>query len=240
MRTAKVKKWAEFQHYKNRCPPWIKLQKSILDDFDFACLPIASKALAPLLWLLASESTDGEVRIDPDWLAFRLRFSVDDVRAGLTPLIEKGFLIVASGVLAECLQDACLEGEGETEGEGDIEPKGSSASAGADAPPAAPKIPYQAIVDAYNTTMTNLPRVRELTPKRRTLIRSAWQASRQRQGMEFWGAYFAECQDDPFLNGTGPYRPPHDNWRPSFDYLLKADVVTKVFEAAMDRMERES
>jgi hypothetical protein len=117
MATARVKNWSDFQHYKNRCPPWIKLQKDLLDNYEFACLPIASKALAPLLWLLASESMEGEVRIDPEWLAFRLRFSVDDVGAGLTPLIEKGFLVVASGVLAPCLQSACLEGEGETEEE---------------------------------------------------------------------------------------------------------------------------
>ena len=117
MTTATVKKWADFQHYKNRCPPWIKLQKSILDDFDFACLPLASKALAPLLWLLASESMDGSVRIDADWLAFRLRFTVADVEAGLSPLIDKGFLIVASDVLAPRLQDACLEAEAEAEAE---------------------------------------------------------------------------------------------------------------------------
>jgi hypothetical protein len=121
--TAIIKKWADFQHYKNRCPPWIKLQKSILDDFDFACLPLASKALAPLLWLIASESMDGSVRIDPDWLAFRLRFTVSDIEDGLTPLIDKGFLILASGVLAPRLQHACLEGEAEaeTEGEGETE-----------------------------------------------------------------------------------------------------------------------
>jgi hypothetical protein len=117
MAVATIKNWGDFQHYKNRCPPWIKLQKSLLDNFEFACLPIASKALAPLLWLLASESMDGSVRVDPEWLAFRLRFTVDDIQAGLTPLFDKGFLVLASSVLAPCLRDACLEGEGEGEGE---------------------------------------------------------------------------------------------------------------------------
>lgn len=115
--------------------------------------------------------------------------------------------------------------------------KSSCASASADAP-ANDRVPFQQIVDAYNATLTGLAKVRELTTKRKTLIRSAWAASPQRRSVPFWEAYFAECQDDDFLNGTGPYREPHANWRPTFDYLLRADVVTKVFERAMDRMER--
>jgi hypothetical protein len=107
-------------------------------------------------------------------------------------------------------------------------------------PPAdrADPIPFAEIVAEYNRTLTGLPKVRELTPKRRTLIRTAWQASPKRRNIEFWRSYLAECQDDDFLNGTGPYREPHANWRPDFDYLLSAKCVTKVFERAMDRIER--
>ena len=47
--------WARFQHYNTRRPPWIKLHRGLLDDYQFHTLPLASKALAPLLWLLASE-----------------------------------------------------------------------------------------------------------------------------------------------------------------------------------------
>lgn len=114
--TARVKNWAEFQHYRDRAPPWIKLHRKLLDDFEFARLPIASKALAPLLWLLAAESIDGTVRIDPDWLAFRLHMPQADVEAGLSPLIDRGFLEIASGELAPCLQRATPETETETEG----------------------------------------------------------------------------------------------------------------------------
>lgn len=131
----------------------------------------------------------------------------------------------------------------EDQEQGSASPDGAAASAHANgqqsaASPSADRIPYQAIVDAYNATMTGLAKARELSPKRRALIRSAWQASSQRRSVKFWQAYFDECQDDPFNNGTGPYRSPHENWRPTFDYLLRADVVTKIFEAAMDRMER--
>lgn len=127
-----------------------------------------------------------------------------------------------------------------TEQEHELPIGNSSPSAGAEGPPTkSDPIPYQAIVDAYNGTMAGLPKVRELTAKRRALIRGAWQASPQRRCIEFWrDAYFPECNDDPFTNGTGPYANGHEGWRPSFDYLLRADVVTRIYERALDRMER--
>lgn len=108
------KNWSKFQHYKDRSPPWIKLHRELLDDREFMLLPIASKALAPLLWLLASESADGTFDASDEELIFRLRVTQKDL-AGLRPLIDKGFFTVASGVLAERKQVARPEGEGETE-----------------------------------------------------------------------------------------------------------------------------
>jgi hypothetical protein len=81
------------------------------------CLPLASKALAPLLWLLASESKDGTFDGSLDELVFRLHITPKDYEDGIKPLIDKGFFVIASGVLAECYQDAIpeTETEGETE-----------------------------------------------------------------------------------------------------------------------------
>ena len=111
------KNWAVFQHYKDRCPPWIKLHRDLLNDRVYMCLPLASKALAPLLWLLASESKDGIFDGSLDELVFRLHITPKDYEDGIKPLIHKGFFVVASGVLAECYQDAIPETEGETEKE---------------------------------------------------------------------------------------------------------------------------
>lgn len=111
------KNWAVFQHYKDRCPPWIKLHRDLLNDRVFMCLPLASKALAPLLWLLASESKDGTFDGSLDELVFRLHITPKEYEDGIKPLIHKGFFVVASGVLADSYQDAIPETEGETETE---------------------------------------------------------------------------------------------------------------------------
>lgn len=122
------KNWAVFQHYKDRCPPWIKLHRDLLNDRVFMCLPLASKALAPLLWLLASESKDGVFDGSLDELVFRLHITPKDYQDGVKPLIDKGFFVVASGVLADCYQDAIPEREGETETETKTERKKNATS----------------------------------------------------------------------------------------------------------------
>jgi len=117
------KNWAIFQHYKDRCPPWIKLHRDLLNDRAFMRLPIASKAIAPMLWLLASESKDGVFDGSLDELVFRLHISPKEYQDGVKPLIDNDFFILVSGVLAERKQVAIPETETETETEGETETK---------------------------------------------------------------------------------------------------------------------
>lgn len=118
-----VRNWSDFQHYKDRSPPWIRLHRELLDNYEFQCLPVASRALAPMLWLLAASSEDlKEPKIDatPAKLAFRLRTTEAEIMLAIKPLIDEGFFVVlqdASGVLARCKQLAVPETEAETETE---------------------------------------------------------------------------------------------------------------------------
>ena len=116
-----VKKWDDFQHYRDRSPPWIKLHKTLLDDYEYQALPLASRALAPMLWLLASESRDGTFDATPEKIAFRLRTTPAEVIAAIKPMIQAGFLINASAMLAPCYRDAIAETEREAEAEGETE-----------------------------------------------------------------------------------------------------------------------
>ena len=126
-----IKNWSKFQHYKDRTPPWIKLHKGLLNDRDYLALPIEGMAIAPLIWLLASDlSTTGQFEISLDDLAWRLRLDSDLLARGLQQLADKKFIDISDipDLLADCKQDASAvlascyprdrgETEGETEGE---------------------------------------------------------------------------------------------------------------------------
>ncbi len=117
-----VKNWFEFQHYKDRNPPWIKLHRALLDDYEFSCLQDASKVHLVLIWLLASQS-DGRIPNDPKFLQHKLSLkSPPDLQA----LITTGFLIVeqyASNLLAASASDLRLETEAYKASETDTPPK---------------------------------------------------------------------------------------------------------------------
>lgn len=114
------KNWKNFQHYTDRKPTWIKLHRALLDDYQYSCLPLASQALAPRLWLLASEYEDGKIDADLDEMAFRLHVQKFDLIEALKPLVSSGFFIDDSNLLAERYQDAIPEKERETQEETEI------------------------------------------------------------------------------------------------------------------------
>jgi hypothetical protein len=109
-----VRDFDRLQHYRNRTPPWVKLYNDLLDNYEFARLQDASKAHLVLLYLLASRHAN-RLPCDSDWLARRMGATEP---VNLQVLADAGFIIMeqsASGVLADCKQDACLEGETERE-----------------------------------------------------------------------------------------------------------------------------
>src|SRR5690348_175256 len=120
------KNWKSFQHYKDRAPSWIKLHKGLLDDFAFSRLPVASRALAPLLWLLASEYDNGEIPCSFEEIAYRLRMPEKEFMEALKPLIDAKFFSTASDVLAGPEQDASLEKDTNTEEEEEEETESRS------------------------------------------------------------------------------------------------------------------
>lgn len=93
MTKIRIKNWESFQHYKSKNgekPLWLKLYRSILDDFEFHSMPVESRAILPMLWLIAGDDEGNLPEIEK--ISFRLRLSSKEVGEAIKPLIENGFI----------------------------------------------------------------------------------------------------------------------------------------------------
>ena len=114
----KIKNWNKFQHFKDRNPPWIKLYRDLLNDPDWHNLDGESAKTLVMIWLLASESKDGELPSNAK-IAFRLRISESQLKQKLTKL--SGWLYQDDiNVISERYQDDAPETETETERETEV------------------------------------------------------------------------------------------------------------------------
>ena len=91
MKTISIKNWETYQHYKDRNPPWIKLHRDILTDYEFSVLPDASKAHLVGLWILASQ-LGNKIPYDPYWIAQKINATEE---IDLKPFIDLGFITVS-------------------------------------------------------------------------------------------------------------------------------------------------
>jgi len=69
-------------------------------------------------------------------------------------------------------------------------------------------------------------------------LRVATQICREQYGdprvtPEFWVAYCAEIDRDPFKSGRTQPGEGHANWRPTFEYLTREKTMLEVFDAAV-------
>lgn len=116
-----IKNWKQFQHFKDRRPPWIKLYRTLLDDPEWFDLPAESARVLINLWLIASEygGTLPETKV----LAFRLR--MDETKVG-EHIATLSHWLTCNGdikMISKRYHDDTPETEGETEKEIEKEEK---------------------------------------------------------------------------------------------------------------------
>ncbi len=120
-----IKGWETLQSYKDRKPLWIRLHKTLLDDFEFHSMSADARALLPMLWLLASEDKDpksGRIPLNIERIAFRLRLDVAVLRKALDECQTFGFIVCNESV-TEVLQQHANFVTTETETETETETK---------------------------------------------------------------------------------------------------------------------
>lgn len=189
----RIKNWAKHQHYKDRNPPWIKLYKEILDDPDWHELSGDDAKSLIMLWLIASESNDGELPAIKK-LSFRLRINESQANQLLARL-SNWLVHDASNVLAKDYQDAIPETETETEKEREKETEKETDLR----KPERSAVPYSEIVDLYHQKLPMLAQVYKMTTLRKNKVKLLWHE--ELQSLNAWENYFDFISQSAFLTG---------------------------------------
>lgn len=234
MEYIQVKNWDNFQHYKDRTPPWIKLYNHLLDDFDFSCLPDASKAHLLSIWLLASR-TNNKIPNNARWIGNKINATEE---VNLNILIESGFIELissknneiqtseqdASKMIQTSEQDACLEREERERREYNIN-----------------QFDYELVAEIWNLSCdeSNTPSkkcrvVSEATKKNMPVTYKKHCAIRKAGGhepldrVEFCESYFPAVLNwgSSFVGKHGQ----HENWKMNLEHASKIGTYDKVAE----------
>lgn len=83
---------AKWQHYKDRCPPWIKMHRELLTDYEFTSLDDAEKSHLMLIWLLASQM-DNSIPFDAEWIGKKISANSP---VNIQGLVSKGFIEITT------------------------------------------------------------------------------------------------------------------------------------------------
>lgn len=87
-------------------------------------------------------------------------------------------------------------------------------------------VPLQKIAELFNDSFPELPKVKQLTDKRKTAVRRRWLENQDMQDLERWSKFFAYCRLSDFLMGRTV-----NPWNGfCFDWLFTSSNFIKIRE----------
>jgi hypothetical protein len=233
-----IKGWSSFQSYKDRKPPWIRLHKSLLDNYEFQQMSMTAKAILPMLWLLASEDDDpvsGCVRGGYKKIAFRLRVDEKEIIQAVEECALAGFIepkLPENSINKQLVTNPSQVGyetvppETETETETEDVSKETSLFSVENAgneKPNSEKCPYSEISKIYHQTCKGLPPA-ELTDDLKKSIKARW--GQNGKSIDWWKRYFETVSKSDFLMGRAT------DWKANLPWLVGPKNVSKVLNGA--------
>lgn len=220
-----IRNWGKHQHFKDRCPPWIKLYREILDDPDWHELSGDDSKLLLSLWLIASEDeTHQGILPDVRRICFRLRIKEAQLNQALTRL--KDWLIFDD---IKPISNGYQVDAPETETEGETKESLSSTSL--------PPCPQKRILELFNKHCPTLAQPRHelwIEGKNGQALAARWKwvltatksktgeryATDHASGVDFFDRYFAYVAKSEFLTG--------EKWSADLGWLVNKSNFEKV------------
>ncbi|MHC1747479.1 MAG: hypothetical protein AB9856_03710 [Cellulosilyticaceae bacterium] len=89
-----------------------------------------------------------------------------------------------------------------------------------------PKVPYDDIVENFNSVCQSLSKVQQVSDKRKRAMRKMWKYANQQ--IEILLSLFQKTEDSDFLSGRAK------SWKANFDWIMREDAAIKILEGQYD------
>jgi len=202
----RIIEWGQYQHYKDRDPPWIKLHRDLLTSQTWVTLADASRVLAVASMLIAA-GTDNKIPADPTFIRRRAYLNYDP---DFAPLVAVGFVELVNGtndlapkVLADASEVLAFDNKRYSESESESEKRREEYTCFSE---------FLAAADRQNWT-----KPRKLDPDRRKKLR----ARLDEHGPAGWSDMLAKAEASKFINESSFW---------TFDWVLNPKNFRKVIE----------
>ena len=92
-----------------------------------------------------------------------------------------------------------------------------------------PSVPYSTILDSYHEILTDLPKAKVMTDKRKRYIKELWNSKNEdgnsRADLEWWDSYFTYCKSIKFLHGENGR-----GWTANLEWIVTPANFVKIIE----------
>ena len=100
-----------------------------------------------------------------------------------------------------------------------------------------PPCPHEEIVKLYHAMLPTLPRVREWTKARQSMLTSRWREKPERQSLDWWRKFFGYVAGCAFLTGNVPGRNGGPPFMADLEWLVRPSNFVKVIEGKYEQRE---
>jgi len=87
-------------------------------------------------------------------------------------------------------------------------------------------IPFRDILECWNSTIKSLPKIQEITDKRKKALKTLCKGKEERKKIDFWQKLFFDIESNDFLTGR------KTDWSADFDWCLQPEKFQKIVEGS--------
>lgn len=90
--------------------------------------------------------------------------------------------------------------------------------------------PHREIINLYHDSLPSLPKVKDWTPARASMLRTRWKEKPERQSLDWWKTFFVSISESDFLMGRSNGNNGRKPFKADLEWIIRPQNMVKILE----------